>query len=146
MRWSVTQGDILNLPADVLVCSANVYLNLSGGVGGEILRRHGDGMRKELHRYLAERNLHFARPGTVVPTSSCGTPFKAVLHAVAVDALYQSSPSLVGDAVVKSLALAAAVGAKRVAPDGTGYRVRSVADAGVRQWHCPPPEAGVPAG
>lgn len=46
MRWIVKQGDILAEPADVLVCSANVSLNLSGGVGGEILRRYGDGMQK----------------------------------------------------------------------------------------------------
>ena len=123
MRWVLTTGDILDIPADVLVCSANVYLNLSGGVGGEILRRYGTGMQNELHGYLAERKLHFLAPGTVVPTSSCGTRFAAVFHAVAVNAFYQSSPAVVGALVAKSLAMAATLGAQRVALTAlaTGY-------------------------
>jgi hypothetical protein len=55
MRWTVTHGDILDVPADVLVCSANVWLNLSGGVGGTILLRHGPAMQDQLHRWLASR-------------------------------------------------------------------------------------------
>jgi hypothetical protein len=39
VRWTVKCGDILDEPADVLICSANIFLNLSGGVGG------GDGSR-----------------------------------------------------------------------------------------------------
>jgi O-acetyl-ADP-ribose deacetylase (regulator of RNase III) len=34
MRWRVRHGDILDVAADVLVCSANPFLTLSGGVGG----------------------------------------------------------------------------------------------------------------
>ena len=33
MRWTIKHGNILNEPADVLICSANPFLNLSGGVG-----------------------------------------------------------------------------------------------------------------
>lgn len=134
MKWVLTHGDILAVRADVLVCSANVYLNLSGGVGGEILRRHGDAMQKELHRYLDERRLRFVSPGAVVQTSSCGTPFRAVLHAVAVDAFYQSSPSVVGDVVASGLRAAANMGAASVALTAlaTGYgrlSMRQFADA-----------------
>lgn len=123
MRWVLTHGDILDVQADVLVCSANVYLNLSGGVGGEILRRYGDTMQKELHGYLADRNLRFVQPGTVVPTSSCGTPFTAVLHAVAVDGFYQSSPSIIGRVVTTAFEMAAAGGARCVTLTAlaTGY-------------------------
>jgi len=91
MHWIVKHADILMEPADVLVCSANPFLNLSGGVGGEILLRYGDEMQTDLHRHLASRHLRFVQRGEVVQTASCGTPFKAVLHAVAVDGFYQSS-------------------------------------------------------
>jgi O-acetyl-ADP-ribose deacetylase (regulator of RNase III) len=123
MRWVLTHGDILDVPADVLVCSANVYLNLSGGVGGEILRRYGDAMQKALHDYLAERKLRFVTPGTVVAMPPCGTRFAAVLHAVAVDGFYQSSPAVIGRTVGAALGMAAGFGAKRVALTAlaTGY-------------------------
>jgi O-acetyl-ADP-ribose deacetylase (regulator of RNase III) len=45
MKWHVHPGDILDIPADVLVSSANVYLTLSGGVGGAFLRRYGVAMQ-----------------------------------------------------------------------------------------------------
>src|SRR3954464_4082978 len=107
MRWVLTHGDILDVPADVLVCSANVYLNLSGGVGGEILRRYGDAMQKELHGYLAGRTLRFVKQETVVPTASGGTRFSAVLHAVAVDGFYQSSPAVIRQTISTALTTAA---------------------------------------
>ena len=123
MRWVLTHGDILDVPADVLVCSANVYLNLSGGVGGEILRRCGDAMQKELHGYLADHNLRFVKQGTVVPTASGGTRFSAVLHAVAVDGFYQSSPAIIRQTVATALTMATGLGARRVALTAlaTGY-------------------------
>jgi hypothetical protein len=45
MKWTVKSGNILDENADVLICSANVFLNLSGGVGGAILLRCGDATR-----------------------------------------------------------------------------------------------------
>src|SRR5262245_60923923 len=113
MRWTVKQGNILDEPADVLVCSANVFLNLSGGVGGEILLRYGEGMQLELRLHLAERGLHFVPQGEVVRCGPCGTPFQAVLHAVAVDGFYQSSPAVIETVVARSLQMAASLGAKR---------------------------------
>ncbi|HET6248757.1 MAG TPA: macro domain-containing protein [Tepidisphaeraceae bacterium] len=122
-RWKLTHGDILDKPADVLVCSANVYLNLSGGVGGALLLRYGDAMQRELHRWLAERNRRFISPGMVVATSPCGAPYRAVLHAVAVDAFYQSSPALIRSAVLTAMEMSANLSAKRVALAAlaTGY-------------------------
>jgi O-acetyl-ADP-ribose deacetylase (regulator of RNase III) len=136
VRWTVKQADILDEPADVLVCSANVFLNLSGGVGGEILLRYGDAMQQELRCYLAGCGLHFVRQGEVVSCGPCGTPFKAVLHAVAVDGFYQSSPAVIEAVVAHSLRVAASLGAQRVALTAlaTGYGRMSLADfaAGLR--------------
>jgi O-acetyl-ADP-ribose deacetylase (regulator of RNase III) len=130
MRWTVKHGDILAESADVLVCSSNVYLNLSGGVGGEILLRYGNAMQVELHRFLADRGLRFANPGDVVAASSCGTPFKCVLHAVAVDAFYASSVALVRSTVHRALEMAASIHARRVALTAlaTGYGRLSMTD------------------
>jgi O-acetyl-ADP-ribose deacetylase (regulator of RNase III) len=130
MRWTVKHGDILDEPADVLVCSANVFLNLSGGVGGAILLRYGDAMQQELHCWLAERNLRFVQQGDVVPCGPSGTPYRAVLHAVAVDAFYGSSPAVVQAVVSRSLVMAASLQARRVALTAvaTGYGRMSMAD------------------
>jgi O-acetyl-ADP-ribose deacetylase (regulator of RNase III) len=130
MRWAIQHGNILDEPADVLICSANVFLNLSGGVGGEILLRHGGEMQRELRRYLAEHRLNFVRQGEVVACGPCGTPYKAVLHAVAVDGFYGSSPQVVRAVVARGLALAASLGAARVALTAlaTGYGRMTMAD------------------
>ena len=130
MRWSVKQGDILDEPADVLVCSANPWLNLSGGVGGEILLRYGPRMQEELHRYLAGRGLRHVPQGDVVSCGPCGTPYKAVLHAVAIDCFYGSSPEVAGAVVSKALGMAASLGAVRVALTAlaTGYGRLAIAD------------------
>jgi O-acetyl-ADP-ribose deacetylase (regulator of RNase III) len=129
MRWSVKHGDILDEPADVLVCSANPWLNLSGGVGGEILLRYGPRIQEELHRHLANRGLRSVPQGEVVACSPCGTPYKAVLHAVAVDCFYGSSPEAVEGVVAKALGMAASLGAGKVALTAlaTGYGRMAIA-------------------
>jgi O-acetyl-ADP-ribose deacetylase (regulator of RNase III) len=114
VNWIAKTADILLEPADVLICSANVFLNLSGGVGGEILSRHGDAMQRELHGYLAEKKLRFVDRGDVVRTLPHGLPCKAVLHAVAVNSFYETSEVAVRDIVEKSLSLAGAFGARTV--------------------------------
>ena len=148
MQWSVHVCDVLTEPADVLVCSANPYLNLSGGVGGEILRRYGEGMQKELHAHLAARQVRFVPPGAVVQTSPGGTHFRAVLHAVAIDAFYASSPELVRRTVETALELAASLNAKRVAlvALATGYGPMSIQQFGksvapLRHLEFPPIES-----
>jgi len=42
-KWYVRHGDVLDVAADALVCPANVYLNLSGGVGGAFSLREEKG-------------------------------------------------------------------------------------------------------
>lgn len=126
----VKQGDILEEPADVLICSANVYLNLSGGVGGEILRRYGDAMQKDLHQYLKDNNLNFVERGAVIQTPGFETSFKHVLHAVAIDAFYETSSDIVTEVLTRSFEHAARLGAKKVAVTalGTGFGRLSMED------------------
>jgi O-acetyl-ADP-ribose deacetylase (regulator of RNase III) len=115
MQWIVQSGDILKLPADVLICSANVFLNLSGGVGGEILLRFGDGMQRELHEYVKQRGgRRHVEQGDVVQTGPHGLPVRAVLHAVAVNGFYESSPRVVENVVSRALGMARTLGARDV--------------------------------
>jgi O-acetyl-ADP-ribose deacetylase (regulator of RNase III) len=152
MRWTLTHGDILDVPADVLVCSANVWLNLSGGVGGAIPLRHGDAMQRELHRWLADHGRRHAEPGTVVATGPHGLPVAAVLHAVAVDGFYESSPERVRGCITTSLQMAGHLGAIRVALTAlaTGFGRMSLADFAaavvpLRSASCPPIAPGIGA-
>jgi O-acetyl-ADP-ribose deacetylase (regulator of RNase III) len=85
MLWQLHHGDILDVPADVLVCSANVYLTLSGGVGGAFLLRYGPAMQQALFQSMADRNKRHVESGEVVTMEPFGSPYRAVLHAVAVD-------------------------------------------------------------
>jgi O-acetyl-ADP-ribose deacetylase (regulator of RNase III) len=130
MRWRCQQGDILDVPADVLVCSANVYLTLSGGVGGAFLLRYGPEMQTALEQYLLDRGIRHVERGAVVEMPPCGSPYRAVLHAVAVDGFYASSPAVVGEAIAASLQRAASVPARTVALAGLamGYGRLSAAD------------------
>lgn len=115
MNWRLTYGDILQQPADVLICSADVFLNLSGGVGGEILLRFGQAMQQELHQFLVTSGRKHVVRGTVVTTAPHGLPFKAVIHAVALDGFYKSSPEVIEQVVGDALERAATLGARRVA-------------------------------
>ncbi|MBA4388883.1 MAG: Appr-1-p processing protein [Verrucomicrobia bacterium] len=123
MKLELYHGDILDLQADVLICSANVSLNLSGGVGGALLARFGAGLQEELHGHLPKQAPRFAKPGDVVVTRPGNTPYKAVLHAVAVDAFYDSNSQLITETVRKALRLASREGARCVALTAlaTGY-------------------------
>lgn len=123
MKLEIKQSDVLEQHADVLICSANVFLNLSGGVGGEILRRHGIAMQRALHQYLSERHIRFVQRGEVVVTDGFGTGFKHVLHAVAVDGWYQSSAEVVSGVLALAFETAGKLGAKSAAVVAlaTGY-------------------------
>lgn len=112
--WAASQGDILDLIADALICSANPQLNLSGGVGGEFLRRHGPAMQDFLHGWLRASGLRYASPGTVVPAPPCGSPYRTVLHAVAIDAFYETTTDLIRETYERALALAAESGCRSV--------------------------------
>ena len=130
MRWQVKHGDILDHPADVLICSANPFLTLSGGVGGALLLKYGNGLTDELTDHLARSGKRFAERGSVVVTYPQATPYKAVIHAVAVDGMYESSPEVVAEVLRESMRVAAEVEAREVAVTAlaTGYGKLTPAD------------------
>ncbi len=115
MRWRLKQVNILDEPADALVCSANVNLNLSGGVGAELLQRYGRTMQDTLHARLQTRCPRCASQGEVISYVGCELPYKIVLHAVAIDGWYESSPAIITDVTRRALEAAASHGAKKVA-------------------------------
>lgn len=95
MRFEVKCADAVDEVADALICGANVLLNLSGGVGGELLRRYGPEMQRELHALIADRAGRYAQRGEVFVTHSPSVPYRSVFHAVAVDGMYQADASVV---------------------------------------------------
>jgi O-acetyl-ADP-ribose deacetylase (regulator of RNase III) len=128
------EGNIIDEPADVLICSANVSLNLSGGVGSDLLGRYGMKMQNELHRILAARTPHAARQGEVFSYSGTELPYKAVLHAVAVDGWYHSTPQIVAETIEKAFRMAMDINVRKVALTvlATGFgdlTLRDFADA-----------------
>ncbi len=118
-----THGDILDIPADALVCSANPFLTLSGGVGGAFLMRYGGDMQDALNRELALRGVRHVPQGTMLPMLPFASPYRVVLHAVAVDGLYQSTPDIVTKLLGVCLVEARKHKAKRIAIPAlaTGY-------------------------
>jgi O-acetyl-ADP-ribose deacetylase (regulator of RNase III) len=132
MDWLVKSGDILDEPADVLICSGNVFLNLSGGVGGAMLLRCGRGIQDELHATLAARGVQFVERGEVVRSAAWGLPVNAVLHAIAVNGLYETSVDVVRETLARALVAAASLGARRVAMAAlaTGYGRLKLSDFG----------------
>ena len=132
MRWRIANCDILDRPADVLVLSGNPQLNLSGGAGGAFLLRYGNEMQERLHDYLKTNGKKFVDRGAVIQMSSCGSPYKAVLHAIGVDAFYDSNTDLIERTITKSLEMAAQLSANTVAMTAiaTGYGRMSMKDFG----------------
>lgn len=136
MRWTLKTGNIADETADVLICSANPCLTLSGGVGADLLARYGSAMQAALERIVRQRTPHFIPRGEVVPYSDTALPYRAILHAVAVDGWYDSSPQIVEQTVATALRMAASYGARRVALAAlaTGFGHLSLAEfaGGVR--------------
>jgi O-acetyl-ADP-ribose deacetylase len=123
MRLLVKQGDVLDEEADVIVSSANVYLNLSGGVGGAILLRGGSEVQAELHDGLRRQGLKWVPAGSVVVTGPGPLKARALIHAVAIDAFYGTSVALVRTAIENALTRAASLDARSIALPAlaTGY-------------------------
>lgn len=121
--WQVHHGDLLDVAADVLICSANVYLTLSGGVGGALMLRYGSALQDALNEHLAKLGVKHVERGDVIAMPRLGTPYRAVLHAVAVDGFYETTLEITADILRKSLRQAAALGAESVALAAlaTGY-------------------------
>jgi O-acetyl-ADP-ribose deacetylase (regulator of RNase III) len=102
--WTTAVGELLDATADALICPANPQLNLSGGVGGAFQLRYGHAMQDFLHGWLKDRDLQYVNPGDTVVAPPCGSHFRAVVHAVAIDAFYDTSLVFIRDAYAKAFA------------------------------------------
>ena len=130
MKWTIANCDILDRPADVLVLSGNPQLNLSGGAGGAFLLRYGPEMQDRMHEHFKSTGKRFVDRGSVIQMPACGSPYKAVLHAIGVDVFYESNIEVVNQLVIDSLKIAAELSATTVAMTAiaTGYVRMPMAD------------------
>jgi O-acetyl-ADP-ribose deacetylase (regulator of RNase III) len=115
MKVEVLAGNILDVPAHVLVSTANPWLQMTGGVNlGIIVRPRGEDVYEELQRYLLDVGQKMVDPGTVVCTGPGSLPVKRILHAVAIDPSYGSSVELVRDTIIRALSRARELDARTV--------------------------------
>src|SRR5262252_5990630 len=115
MKVEVLAGNILDEPADVLVSTANPWLQMTGGVNlGIIVRPQGELVYEELQHHLRKSGQKMVAAGTVVCTGPGSLPVKKILHAVAIDPSYDSSVELVAETIVRALTQARELGAKSV--------------------------------
>lgn len=123
MKVECKVGDVCNETADAIISTANVFLQMTGGVNGEILVRGGLPVQQELNEYKKSRGISYVDQGTVIETGPGPLQTERILHTVAVDCWYDSSPEVVEGVVSKALTLAAEAGAKTVAMPAlaTGY-------------------------
>jgi O-acetyl-ADP-ribose deacetylase len=123
MRIQLTYGDVFDYSGDVLICPANPQLNMSGGVNGEILRRGGSEIQAELWEFLKSTGNANAAPETVVTTSPGQLRFRKIIHAVAIDAFYETNRSRVARSIVAAWRLAHELSLFQVVMTaiGTGY-------------------------
>src|SRR5262249_42495424 len=138
MTTDVLVGDVLSVPADVLVATANPWLQMTGGVNlAIILRPRGEFVHEELQRYLPATQPRIVPPGTVVRTGPGSLPVKHILHAVAIDPSYDSSVELVANTITTALRQARELGAKVVSIPAlaTGFGPLTMEDfaTGLRQ-------------
>ena len=121
--WSVIHGDLLELQTDGLICSANPNLNLSGGVGGAFALRFGDSMQTYLHDYLRENGVPYVPPASAVVAPPCGSHFRAVAHAVAIDGFYDTDAETIVRTYLDAISRLTAAGCRTIAAAclGCGY-------------------------
>ncbi|QDV27576.1 macro domain-containing protein [Aureliella helgolandensis] len=113
MNVVLTIGDVLDASADVLICTANPWLNMSGGINGAI-RERCDEIQAELRTHLDSIMQSAVPAGTVVRTSAGSLPFSHIIHAVAIDPFYDSSHQLVAATLTAAFELACSLGARSV--------------------------------
>lgn len=132
MKIIVSVGDVLSKRADVLISPANPWLNLSGGVNGSIRESVGPQLQTELHEFLKRQGLSAVPGGTVVRSNAYTLPFQHIIHGVAIDPFYESSPDLVGATFAKALEMALELKAFTVSSStlATGYGRMSIGSFG----------------
>jgi O-acetyl-ADP-ribose deacetylase (regulator of RNase III) len=69
MKIKILAGNMLDVPADVLLSTANPWLQMTGGMNlGIMVRPQGEFVYEELQRYLRSTGKRHVEPGTVVCT------------------------------------------------------------------------------
>jgi O-acetyl-ADP-ribose deacetylase (regulator of RNase III) len=123
MQISVKVGDVLDEAADALICTANPWLNMSGGVNGALLLRGGHSVQEELRAYLRGLGRPAVEPGSVIVTGPGPLHVKYILHAVAIDPFYDSSVKLVERTLDSAFSEAQRLRAESIVLPmlGTGY-------------------------
>src|SRR2546423_99541 len=115
MNIEILVGNVLDVPADVLISTANPWLQMTGGVNlAIILRPQGEAGHAELQRHLHATGKRYVDPGTVACTGPGSLPVKKILHAVAIDPSYDSSVDLVAATITTALAKACELDARTV--------------------------------
>lgn len=132
MRVRIVVGDVLSVSADILVSTANPWLNLSGAVNGAIREAVGPELQTQLHSLVKVQGLAAVPAGTVVRSDPFSLPFKHILHAVAIDPFYDSSIELVKSTFAKAMDMAVELGALSISSPtlATGYGPMSIGEFG----------------
>lgn len=131
MNVEVQVGNVLDVPADVLISTANPWLQMTGGVNlAIILRPDGERVHAELQQYLPASGRRWVEPGTVVRTGPGSLPVRHILHAVAIDPSYDSSVELVARTLANAFGQARDLGARVVSLPAlaTGFGPLSMED------------------
>jgi len=123
MRVVVKVGDVLEEDVDVLLCTANALLRMSGGVNGALLQRGGEGVQAELDDYLKKNGKRSVPRGSIVRTGPGPLRVKHILHVVGVDVFYDTSVAVIARALREALEQARRLEARTVASPAlaTGY-------------------------
>ncbi len=104
MNIDIRVGNIFDVPADILISTANPWFQMTGGVNlGIMVRPQGELVFEELQRHLQSLGTSYVDPGTVVCTGPGSLPVKQILHAVSIDRSYDSSVDIVSETIIKSL-------------------------------------------
>src|SRR5262249_23300630 len=131
-------GNILDVPADVMISTANPWFQMTGGVNlGIMVRPKGELVFEELQRYLRSAGRSYVDPGTVVCTEPGSLPVKRILHAVSIDRSYDTSVEIVARTIVSALQKARELDARVITLPAlaTGFGPLSIEDfaAALRQ-------------
>src|SRR5688572_6413210 len=111
----VKVGDVLEEEVDVLFCTANPMLWMSGGVNGAIFQRGGEGIQAELQAHLKSIHKPAVERGTVVRTGPGPLRVKHILHVVGINAFYETDVAAVAQALRTAFAEAGRLGARTIA-------------------------------
>jgi O-acetyl-ADP-ribose deacetylase (regulator of RNase III) len=103
------EGDITELPVDVIVNAANEKLQLGGGVAGSIAKKGGPSIQEECDR------IGGTPSGTAVMTAAGNLKAKHVIHAVGPKKGEGEEDKKLASAVRSSLALAERQGMRSIA-------------------------------